>query len=107
MFPCQRAELFPRPSVPTRVREELSMRTVLKTVFFAGLPLAGLLMTTPVVFAHDSAHREIHRDLGRMHEDFHQMPHSRGEHRQFHREMKQEHYALDRELRNSRGGYGY
>jgi len=83
------------------------MRAVLKKVLFAGLPLAGLLVITPVVFAHDSAHREIHRDLGRMHEDFHQMPHSRWEHRQFHREMKQEHHALDRELRDGWRGYGY
>lgn len=84
------------------------MKISLKNILLAGLPLAGLLVTAPVAFAHGGGeHRAIHRELGDVHEDFHQMPHSRGEHRQFHRELKREHRALDRGLRDDWRRYDY
>src|SRR2546428_4147290 len=73
------------------------------------LPLAGLLIAAPEAFAHGNSweHRQIHRDLGAWHDEFHQFPHSRREHRRFHRELRGEHRALDRDLRNGWGRYGY
>ena len=84
------------------------MKISLKNTLLASLPLAGLLVTAPVAFAHGGGeHRAIHRELGDWHEDFHQMPHSRWEHRQFHRELKREHRALDRDMRENWGRDDY
>ncbi len=88
------------------------MKTSWKNAFVLSLPLAGLLLTAPVVSAHDlqDEHRQIHRDLGAIHEDFHQTPYSQREHKRFHKQLKREHRAADRELRNgwrrANDGYG-
>lgn len=82
------------------------MKTSWQKALALGLPLAAILMTAPVVSAHDNdsrgEHGQIHRDLGDLHEDFHQTPYSRREHKRFHKQLKREHRALDRELRDGR-----
>lgn len=91
------------------------MKTTWQHVLALSLPFAAILMTAPVVSAHDNdsrrEHGQIHRDLGEIHRDFHQTPYSRREHRRFHKQLKREHRAADRELRNGwrrdDDGYGY
>jgi hypothetical protein len=81
------------------------MKTSWQKALAMSLPLAAILVTAPVVSAHDNdsqrEHRQIHRDLGDIHEDFHQTPSSRREHKRFHRQLKREHRAADRDLRNN------
>lgn len=84
------------------------MYPILKKTLLAALPLAGLLVVTPVTFAHERGeHTAIHRELGDRHNDFHQSPHSRRAHRHFHKELKREHRARDWGQRNNWRQYSY
>ena len=88
------------------------MKTNWPKVLIAALPLAGLLVSTPTVFAHGDenrgherfhqglreGHGEAHRDLNSAHREFHQYPSTRRQHRRFHRNLKREHGAVHRDL---------
>ena len=87
------------------------MSIILKKITLTVLPLAGLLFTAPLTFAHDSRgehgrvhnelteeHQEGHGDLNAEHEEFHQHSHSRRAHRREHRRLKREHQGLQQDL---------
>jgi len=48
------------------------MKTMLKKALLAALPLAGLLLTAPAAFAHDSYHRHHHWENRRHCQPYHE-----------------------------------
>ena len=48
------------------------MKTMLKKALLAALPLAGLLLTAPTAFAHDSYHRHHHWENRRHCQPYHE-----------------------------------
>src|SRR5262245_61901981 len=65
------------------------MRAIGKRFLLAVLPLAGVLMFTMPVLAHDNDNWERDK-LDDLHREYHQHPYTRSQHRRFHKWLKQE-----------------
>ena len=92
----------------------------LKMMLFA-LPVAGLLMWAPAVWAHDDydydnpharmheqlneEHGATHEALEAQHEAAHQFPMTRREHQALHRALRREHREAHRDLREQHEAY--
>ena len=86
------------------------MPTHLQKITLAVLPLAGLLFTTPLTFAHDSGeHGRVHDELGEEHQEGHEalnaedkafnsQPHSSRVWRRAQRRLAREHRVLHQGL---------
>jgi len=98
------------------------MQNYLKKTTLAVLPLAGVLFTAPIVFAHDeyqehraehqslnaehqaehqdlnAEHQAEHEDLNAEHRAAHQYPMTRRQHRRLHRQLNAEHQAEHQDL---------